>query len=112
MILSQINILPIKFVFGEQESVEAKKKFEKQMEIELRSFLIERLKREFEDSIKLLNWLTWDSWSFLDDYFLDAWTTCYSDSYSRDNGTDYWAEIVGKYCFYYLYLLGYLVDVY
>ena len=55
MILSQINILPIKFVFGEEESVEAKKKFEKQMEIELRSFLIERLKREFEDSIKLLN---------------------------------------------------------
>ena len=55
MILSQINILPIKFVFGEEESVDAKKKFEKQMEIELRSFLIERLKREFEDSIKLLN---------------------------------------------------------
>jgi hypothetical protein len=50
-ILSQINVMPIKFVFGEEESEESLKKFDKQMDIKMRSFLLERLKKEFEDSL-------------------------------------------------------------
>ena len=50
-ILSQINVMPIKFVFGEEESEEALKKFDKQMDIKMRTFLLERLKKEFEDSL-------------------------------------------------------------
>lgn len=54
-ILTQINIYPIKFFFGEPESEQAKATFDKQMSMKLTSFLLERLKREFEDSIKLLS---------------------------------------------------------
>ena len=52
-ILTQINIYPIKFFFGEPDSVENRLKFDKQMSMKLASFLLDRLKREFEDSIKL-----------------------------------------------------------
>lgn len=49
--------MPIKFVFGEEESEEALKNFDKQMDIKMRTFLLERLKKEFEDSLKLLHWV-------------------------------------------------------
>ena len=52
-ILTQINIYPIKFFFGEPDTPENRLKFDKQMSMKLASFLLERLKREFEDSIKL-----------------------------------------------------------
>jgi|LauGreDrversion4_2_1035121.scaffolds.fasta_scaffold328581_1 hypothetical protein len=55
-ILTQINLYPIKFFCGDSDSAEAKARFDKQMSMkQLTSFLLERLKREFEDSIKLLN---------------------------------------------------------
>ena len=54
-ILTQINVYPIKFFFGEDESPEAIKRFDEQMSVKLSTFLLDRLKREFEDSIKLLN---------------------------------------------------------
>lgn len=53
-ILTQINVYPIKFFCGDSDSAEARAKFDRQMSMKLTSFLLERLKREFEDSIKLL----------------------------------------------------------
>lgn len=53
-ILTQINVYPIKFFCGDSDSAEARARFDRQMSMKLTSFLLERLKREFEDSIKLL----------------------------------------------------------
>lgn len=53
-ILGQITQGPIKFIFGEEESEMAYWRLDKQMRgVEIRSYLIERLQREFEDSIKV-----------------------------------------------------------
>lgn len=48
MILSQINMMPIKFIFGECQN----DKFDKLMQMKLGSFLLERLRKEFDDSIQ------------------------------------------------------------
>lgn len=55
MILSQLPFLPLKFIFSEPESPENVKKFDKEMQsLKMRTLLLQRFNKEFEDSIKIL----------------------------------------------------------
>ncbi len=57
-ILSQINAMPVKFVL--EEAINAKEKqtrFDKQMKIKVPTILIEKLRREYLESVNQLNWL-------------------------------------------------------
>jgi hypothetical protein len=55
-ILSQINAMPVKFVL--EEAINAKEKqtrFDKQMKIKVPTILIEKLRREYLESVNQLN---------------------------------------------------------
>ncbi len=55
VILTQIVHLPIKFVVEESANVEqSRSQFDKQMQIKIPTILLERLKREFDESSHLL----------------------------------------------------------
>lgn len=55
MILSQLPFLPLKFIFAEAETDDSARKFDRQLQaLKMRTQLLSRLQKEFEDSIKIL----------------------------------------------------------